>query len=132
MSNESAPRSSTNDALLSTWLSSTPSCSTIICFTFCSTDMTPPEFVNALILATFAQIPQVRFRMRKDAVCARLQWPKSTTHGATKPGGRLAFAFACNYLQMASHMHTEGQEVRGQTTMRRIRPVVFILLSASA
>src|ERR1022692_1920646 len=42
ISSESAPRSSTKDALLSTWLSSTPSCSTIICFTFCSTAMIPP------------------------------------------------------------------------------------------
>src|SRR5258708_7777642 len=49
MSSESAPRSSTNDAVLSTWFSSTPSCSTIICFTFCSTAMLPPEWGYKLI-----------------------------------------------------------------------------------
>src|SRR5712692_435225 len=53
MSSESAPRSSTNEAVLSTWFSSTPNCSTMICFTLCSTDMNPPEMcANSLILAT--------------------------------------------------------------------------------
>src|SRR5580692_4329517 len=37
VSRESAPKSSTNEALLVTSASSTPSCSTIICFTFSST-----------------------------------------------------------------------------------------------
>src|SRR5271156_416063 len=37
VSRESAPRSSTNDAFCVTSPSSTPSCSTIICFTFSST-----------------------------------------------------------------------------------------------
>src|SRR4051794_31561432 len=61
MSSESAPRSSTNEAFVSTWLSSTPSCSTIICFTFCSTAaMLPPgSFANALILASFGKHSQV-------------------------------------------------------------------------
>src|SRR5215212_11254922 len=49
MSRESAPRSSTNDAVLSTCASSTPNCSTMICFTFCSTDMNPPESPSKLI-----------------------------------------------------------------------------------
>src|SRR3569623_3790300 len=49
ISSESAPRSSTNDALLSTWLSSTPSCSTMICLTFCSTAdaIRPPIYTEA-------------------------------------------------------------------------------------
>src|ERR1022692_3319482 len=42
MSSESAPRSSTNDALSSTWASSTPSCSTIICFTLSAIDAILP------------------------------------------------------------------------------------------
>src|SRR5581483_2727910 len=46
MSSESAPRSSTKLAVGSTWASSTPSCSTIICLTFCSTDMHPPRWVE--------------------------------------------------------------------------------------
>src|SRR5580698_8773726 len=52
MSRESAPRSSTKLAVGSTWASSTPNCSTMICLTFCSTDMHPPEFLptNSLIL----------------------------------------------------------------------------------
>src|SRR5581483_10793944 len=60
ISRESAPRSSTNDALLSTWLSSTPSCSTMICFTFCSTAMIPPGGygADAMILASFTELPQ--------------------------------------------------------------------------
>src|SRR5437879_5181542 len=37
VSSESAPRSSTNEALVVTSPSSTPSCSTMICFTFSST-----------------------------------------------------------------------------------------------
>src|SRR5882762_3433240 len=55
ISSESAPRSSTNEAVLSTWLSSTPNCSTMICFTLCSTDMSPPKLsANSLILAMMA------------------------------------------------------------------------------
>src|SRR5580698_4667678 len=60
ISSESAPRSSTKEALLSTWPSSTPSCSTMICFTLCSTDMNPPHeyqqqmSANSLILAMVA------------------------------------------------------------------------------
>src|SRR5271169_655506 len=42
VSSESAPRSSTNDALGVTSPSSTPSCSTMICFTLSSTDAMRP------------------------------------------------------------------------------------------
>src|SRR6266567_7635671 len=47
MSNESAPRSSTNEALGVTSPSSTPSCSTMICFTFSST-----EAIDGLLLSS--------------------------------------------------------------------------------
>src|SRR6266446_10046104 len=58
MSSESAPRSSTKLAVGSTWSSSTPSCSTMICLTFCSTDMHPP---NSLILSGMGQPLQVNY-----------------------------------------------------------------------
>src|SRR5664279_2468614 len=49
MSSESAPRSSTKEAVVSTWPSSTPSCSTMICFTLsATTDMSPPNGTTKL------------------------------------------------------------------------------------
>src|SRR5229473_8595882 len=46
VSSESAPRSSTNEALGVTSPSSTPNCSTIICFTFSSTAAMFSSFLN--------------------------------------------------------------------------------------
>src|SRR5271165_1867634 len=48
VSSESAPRSSTNDALAVTSPSSTPSCSTMICFTRSSTDAMGSAISSAL------------------------------------------------------------------------------------
>src|SRR5437667_3864315 len=88
MSSESAPRSSTNEAVLSTWFSSTPNCSTIICFTFCSTAMLPPEWdTNSLILASLRCDSQVTDKLKHvpRSISGRLRrftrnQPKSFAH----------------------------------------------------
>src|SRR6202521_4213635 len=86
MSSESAPRSSTNDALLSTWLSSTPSCSTIICFTFCSTAMLPPGIcANPLILTGLAKHSQVTGKILESDP-ARPHLVAGYPHSATEWG----------------------------------------------
>src|SRR5579864_3176877 len=68
VSSESAPRSSTNDALVVTSPSSTPSCSTIICFTFSSTPAIrspnqprpgAPGCASAVLLAHFGMLVDV-------------------------------------------------------------------------
>src|SRR5712692_8554130 len=61
-SSESAPRSSTNDAVGVTSASSTPSCSTIICFTRSSTLAIPvPPRLLIAVRADWVRLPQAGF-----------------------------------------------------------------------
>src|ERR1039457_6724954 len=94
MSSESAPRSSTNEALLSTWLSSTPNCSTIICFTFCSTNAMHflLGYANALILAAFAEISQVMGRMTRPGPMQLAHGTIRKLHSATFHAGTSVLA----------------------------------------
>src|ERR1017187_9740411 len=94
ISSESAPKSSTNDALLSTWLSSTPNCSTIICFTFCSTNAMHflLGYANALILAAFAEISQVMGRMTRPGPMQLAHGTIRKLHSATFHAGTSVLA----------------------------------------
>src|SRR5271168_2671348 len=71
VSSESAPKSSTNEALEVTSPSSTPSCSTIICFTFSSTAamflLVCPQFTLTMPEAGPKMLFR-NFRVRRDIV----------------------------------------------------------------
>src|SRR5208283_2260249 len=113
MSSESAPRSSTKEAVLSTWFSSTPSCSTMICFTFCSTDdMNPPQVLNQLCCAN-ALILACKNRF---TTCSGARPVFYWNHENGSPAGRRGDGRAfsnCLYKQLDIHSGGHAQNAAG-------------------
>jgi hypothetical protein len=92
--------------------------------------MPPGIFVNALILATFADFPQVALRpaqtpilpqhhagirRHSQEVCksATTRWPKTTTHGGIRPSPDHASSFNSSELRMAKNMQRTKPVRRG-------------------